>query len=155
MDKIYQIKKRREDTACRWMQEKKTAVKKAKQALSDREKELADYHNFRIEQEKLLFQELVSHSLRTKELDIYKHKVHKLREGEAEKKQRVEQARQALSNAIDAEKKAIKEYNQAVRNRKKIEEFNKIIEEQRRKDEERKTEKELEDAPYLKKNLSA
>ncbi len=155
MDKIYQIKKRREDTACRWMQEKKTAAKKAKQALSDRKKELADYHNFRIEQEKLLFQELVSQSLRTKELDMYKHKVHKLRESEAEKKQRVEQARQALNNAINAEKEARKEYNQAVRNRKKIEEFNKIIEEQRRKDEERKTEKELEDAPYRKKNLSA
>ncbi len=137
------------------MQKKKSAVEKARQVLADKKKELIDCQNFRIEREKQLFQEVVRRSLQTKELDIYKHKVNKLRKSVAEKKQSIEQARQALDNAVKAQEQAVKEYNQAVRNRKKIEAFNKIVEEQRLKDEERKAEKELEDAPYRKKNLSA
>jgi hypothetical protein len=153
MEKIYQIKKRREDKACRWMQEKKGEVKEAKQTLAEKQKELVDYNNFRIEREKQLFQEVVSKSMRTKELDMYKYKVGKLREGEAKKKQRAEQARKKLDDAIEVEKKAIDEYNQAFRNRRKIEEFSKVIEEQRRKDQERKMEKELEDVSHRKINL--
>ena len=155
MKKILQIKKRREDKACGLLQDKKIALEKAQKFWEGKKKELANFHKWRIEHEQELFQEVVQQSLQTKELEIYRFKVTKLRVQEKAKKADVEKARLERKHAREEEQEARNHYNQAVRNRKKIEEFNKKIDEQLRKNEERKTEKELEDIPNRKRSSSA
>ncbi len=124
---------------------KKKKVEVAQNNFNKKKDEFKKYHNWRILEEKHLFDDIKNKNISPNDLEQYKQTVLKLREKEDFKKKELEEAEQKLNDALEELEDSKIRYNKALKDKRKIEIHKEIWLKEKLVEYERDEEKELEE----------
>ena len=153
LQRLLRLRFIREDKAAAEVTRRKQLLAEAKLEKIRCEKELADYREWRIEEEKRLFDAIKGKEISQKELDAYKHELLKLRGKEVQLEERIFEAQKQIDRCEQNLQDARDAYLGAVKERKKIEEHRSRWVEIEKLRQEREEEKELEEFIPKKRSL--
>lgn len=142
---LLSVRKYREDAAQTRLRQAEHALQEALENLNTKEKELADYQQWRREEEDRRYESIMNQLLSLDDLDQFKAGVARLREDEVLREEAVLTASQELDRASQAVVDAKKNVHQAQRETARIVAHKDIWAEAERKEAERKEDLESEE----------
>ncbi|MCH2204077.1 MAG: type III secretion protein [Fuerstiella sp.] len=142
---LLQVRQFREDGAATAVTRQRLRVDEAQKTVEDRRRELAEYTQWRIAQEKKLYDDIIDHRVQMKDLDDLKLKIQSLRDRELTFQDSIRLAEQELVNEQKKLLDSQHAHREAVKNREKLEEHKGMWLVEVEREVENGMEKELED----------
>jgi len=142
---LLRIKAFREQTAANEVTRHKRLVKEQTQALQAARDEAARFQDYRIEQEKKLFEEIKGRTVVLRDLENMKQHVALLREKEALLDTKILDVEKQLTQAEQALEQARKHHMETVREHEKFKQFIEVQWEAERREQESREEQEVEE----------
>ena len=145
LHELLKIKKIREQSAETEVRKCQNQLDVAKQEERDKQKAFEEYVQWRIQEEKRLYDNIINTEVHQNDLDKLKLKVAQLREKDVTLEQALVQAGQQVQEAEQALAEAKEAYNLAMQAVQKFEEFTRIQDEEAKKEAERLEDLEMEE----------
>lgn len=127
---LLKVKKIREESAQRVVQQKKEQLKQRQQALAEAKQALQDHIEWRTQEEMRLYDEIMNQHIVQHELDIMRQKIALMREKDAEFEKKITEAQQQVEQAEQELQQAEADYFKA---RMAVEKFEAFCEEEAQK----------------------
>lgn len=145
LEDLLSVRRLRENKALNAMVQRKADVERAIANKAQKEKELRDYRQWRLEEERRLFDDLQQQAGSVQDILLFVDTTNGLREDQANRAQQVVKAGEQISAAQKNLESARHSYAQAHRKKAKIEEHKTIWTEAYHKEQEMAAEIEMED----------
>ncbi|MEM7475297.1 MAG: YscO family type III secretion system apparatus protein [Planctomycetota bacterium] len=142
---LEKVRRIREENAASEVLKAKNGVLTAQEEVLRCEKEVESYHDWRLNREEELYQEIVDQQIQLKELDGLKIQIQLLRDKELMLHRKVEEAKKKLEDAKQHLLDAQDSHRQASRDLEKIEKHKEEWAQEAAKEAESNLEKEMED----------
>lgn len=145
-DDLLRIKQHREQTAANEVLRQKRRLEESAKSVEQARQDAAEYHDYRLQREISLFDEIKNRTVLLRDLENMKLRVALLREKEADMEARILEAEKQLTQVKQDLEQARQQHMEAVREQEKFKQFMEVQWENKRREEAIREEQELEES---------